>query len=154
DRLPEAGPDAYLFPQHAVGFAKNNMGMALYEIDFSKPMRGWKTAWERARTDAKVTCRWHDLRHTLVSRLAEQPTVSEETIRALAGHVSPAMLRRYAHIRASAKRAAIASLEIGAEGAYKPINGSDSDRKSPQKSPQFAEGQNSATHQLGPKLLN
>jgi integrase len=37
----------------------------------------------------------HDLRHTFVSRLAENPTGSEETIKALAGHVSKRMLERF-----------------------------------------------------------
>jgi hypothetical protein len=46
-----------------------------------------------------------------VTRLAENPTVSEEPVRQLAGHVNPWMLGRYAHIRAEARRAAIASLE-------------------------------------------
>ncbi len=71
----------------------------------------WKTAWHKALTTAKVEARWHDLRHTLISRLAENPNVSEETILALAGHVSRAMLARYSHIRADAKRAAISTLE-------------------------------------------
>jgi Transposase DDE domain group 1 len=52
-----------------------------------------------------------DARHTFVTRLAENSVVSEETIRQLAGHVSPRMLRQYAHIRVSARRAAIATLE-------------------------------------------
>jgi hypothetical protein len=43
--------------------------------------------------------------------MAENPAVSEETIRQLAGHVSPRMLARYAHIRAQARRDAIATLE-------------------------------------------
>jgi integrase len=139
ERLPEAGPDAYLFPRHAVGFGPEGRGTAIYEFDFDQPMVGWKTAWRRVLTDGKVKARWHDLRHTLVSRLAEQPTVSEETIRALAGHVSRQMLSRYAHIRTSAKRAAIASLETDIEGAAEAVNSSNSDRESPQKSPQFAE---------------
>ena len=47
----------------------------------------------------------------LLTRLAENPSISEETIRQLAGHVSPRMLARYAHIRAAARRDAIAALE-------------------------------------------
>jgi integrase len=55
--------------------------------------------------------RWHDCRHTFVTRLAENPNVSEETIRALAGHVSKKMLERYSHIRTAAKKAAIEALD-------------------------------------------
>jgi len=43
--------------------------------------------------------------------LAENPSVSEETIRALAGHVSRRMLENYSHIRTRAKEDAIRSLE-------------------------------------------
>jgi len=51
------------------------------------------------------------MRHALVSRLAENPAESEETIRALAGHVSQQMLQRYSHIPTHAKEAAIVGLE-------------------------------------------
>src|SRR5277367_4676059 len=67
----------------------------------------WKTAWNVARSTAKLKYRWHDARHTFISRLAENPNVSEQTITSLAGHVSKRMLERYSHIRAQAKREAI-----------------------------------------------
>jgi hypothetical protein len=51
------------------------------------------------------------MRHTFISRLAENPNVSEQTIKALAGHVSRQMLERYSHIRSQAKQAAIHALE-------------------------------------------
>lgn len=133
-RLPEAGPESYLFPRHAVGFAPGGRSSALRDIDFGRPMQGWKSAWKRARELAEVKVRWHDLRHTLVSRLAENPTISEETIRALAGHVSRQMLSRYAHIRAQARRAAIASLEP----ALADPKSTDFRSASPQNSPQSA----------------
>jgi hypothetical protein len=41
--------------------------------------------------------RMNDLRHTLISQLAENPRVSEQMIKALAGHVSGQMLQRYSH---------------------------------------------------------
>ena len=70
-----------------------------------------RTAFDTARAKAGVNIRFYDARHTFVTRLAENPTVSEETIRQLAGHVSPRMLARYAHIRVQARRDAIATLE-------------------------------------------
>jgi hypothetical protein len=48
------------------------------------------------------------LLRAFVSRLAENPAVSEQTIMALAGLVSKSMLARYSH---SAKEAAIMALE-------------------------------------------
>ena len=61
--------------------------------------------------DIGLKYRWHDLRHTFVTLLAENPNISEETIRAMAGHVSKQMLERYSHIRARKKRDAIRALE-------------------------------------------
>ena len=136
--LPEAGPEAYVFPRHQVGFGPCGRGSVLSGIDFTRPMQGWKSAWSRARRMAGINARWHDLRHTLVSRLAENPAISEETIRALAGHVSHQMLSRYAHIRAQAKRAAIASLESEIEGSknvIEEVKSGNPRSESPQKSP-------------------
>lgn len=152
--LPEAGPDAYLFPHHSVGFGRDGKGTRIANIDFSRQMLGWKSAWNTARDLAGVEARWHDLRHTLVSRLAENPTISEETIRALAGHVSRQMLSRYAHIRTSAKRAAIASLESTREGNMAVISRANSDRGSPQKSPQISGDAELTLGQGAVKLLN
>lgn len=64
----------------------------------------YKRAYKTACAGAGVDFRLYDARHTFVTRLAENPTVNEETIRQLAGHVSPRMLARYAHIRAKAAR--------------------------------------------------
>jgi Phage integrase family len=60
---------------------------------------------------ASLKYRWHDLRHTFVTRLAENPEISEQTIRSLAGHVSQQMLQRYSHIRRQAKEDAKAALD-------------------------------------------
>jgi hypothetical protein len=59
---------------------------------------------------AGVSCRWHDLRHTFVSRVAESQA-SDATIMALAGHLSVTMKERYSHVRAEAKRQAVAVLD-------------------------------------------
>ena len=68
-----------------------------------------KWRWENARKIAGVKCRFHDLRHTFISRLAESQA-SDSTVMALAGHVSRAMMERYSHIRMEAKRHAVDTL--------------------------------------------
>ena len=73
-------------------------------------MGSWRKAW-RIASKAGVRYRPHDMRHTFISRLAENPGVSVQTIKALAGHVSRQMLERYSHIRSEAKQAAIEALE-------------------------------------------
>ena len=71
----------------------------------------FKTAWNRVRREAKVKARFHDLRHTLITKLAESGA-GDETIMGIAGHVSRRMLSRYAHIRTEAKRKALESIVI------------------------------------------
>jgi integrase len=80
-------------------------------MDRSRQMGSWRKAWLGACEKAGARYRWHDLRHTFVSRLAESASVSEQTIRSLAGHVSRQMLEHYSHIRSQAKQAAIRCLE-------------------------------------------
>ena len=53
--------------------------------------------------------RFHDLRHCCITKLAESQA-SEQTIMAIAGHLSRAMVEHYSHIRMSAKRTALDSI--------------------------------------------
>ena len=110
-RFPCADQETYVFPRHRVACRGGYADHHLYDVDLSRPFGSWKRAWRHTCSKAGVQYRWHDLRHTFISRLAENPKVSEETIRALAGHVSRQMLQRYSHIRLHAKQAAIAALE-------------------------------------------
>jgi integrase len=112
-RFPDAVADSYVFPFHRVAIAGNGRIPHVYDVSLDRPMSpsSYKTAFETAREKAGIEFRFYDARHTFVTRLAENPGVSEETIRQLAGHVSPRMLGRFAHIRAQARRAAIATLE-------------------------------------------
>jgi len=68
-----------------------------------------KTVWNKIRENARVTGRWHDNRHTLITELAESGA-GDQTIMDIAGHVSKQMLKHYSHIRMEAKRAALESI--------------------------------------------
>jgi len=109
-RFTEADEDSYVFPRHRVGMAGNVRRPFIWDVDLAQPIGEWKTAWRLACNEAGLRYRWHDCRHSFVSRLAENAQVSEETIKSLAGHVSKRMLERYSHIRTEAKRDAIAVL--------------------------------------------
>jgi integrase len=76
------------------------------QIDPTRPTKGWRTAWRNALKRAGFHCRFHDLRHTCITKLAESQA-SDMTIMSIAGHVSKKMLERYSHIRIQAKRAAL-----------------------------------------------
>ena len=77
--------------------------------DPTRPSVELKTAWESIRKAAHVRCRWHDLRHTVCTKMAEAG-VPESTMLAIMGHMSRAMLARYSHIRMAAKREAVEAL--------------------------------------------
>jgi len=95
ENFGEPEPDWYLFP----------FSNRVRPIDPKRPVTTMKTAWESVRTAAKVSCRFHDLRHTAATKMAEND-VPEATMKALLGHMSKAMLERYSHIRNEAKRKA------------------------------------------------
>jgi integrase len=121
-RFPDGGPDSYVFPCHKVGIGGRDRMPCIWDMKLDQPIGEWRKTWERVRTASEVKARWHDLRHSFVTRLAENPNVSEETIRSLAGHVSRRMLERYSHIRTRAKEDAIRTLEqfdIEGDGAQK-----------------------------------
>lgn len=126
-----AGADA---PEHFVFPACENG-----TIDPLKPQKSWRTAWRSLTRGiqcpacgefqpAGAVCRneackaairqiksptaglrFHDLRHTAITILAES-NASEQTVMSIAGHVSRKMLEHYSHIRMDAKRRAVAAL--------------------------------------------
>jgi integrase len=53
----------------------------------------------------------YSFRHYAITKLLENPDVSEETAEAIAGHISHCMKRRYSHTRVEVKRAAVEALE-------------------------------------------
>jgi integrase len=90
----------FVFP-HAEGFTRP---------DASKPMKSWRTAWRRIIKAAGLPgFRFHDLRHHAITELAES-RASEQTIMAIAGHVSARMLNHYSHVRLDARRGALDAL--------------------------------------------
>jgi integrase len=113
-QFSDAKPGDFVFPSERYGFdgeAGHLQGAAApYNTRPGVPMGSWKTAWQTAKRAAGVTCRWHDLRHSFISRLAEGQT-SDATIMSLAGHLSLKMKERYSHTRMEAKRQAVKILD-------------------------------------------
>jgi integrase len=73
-------------------------------------MAGWRTAWRSILKEAGVQARFHDLRHTAVTQLAEAG-LPDHVIMAQVGHVDPEMVKRYSHIRRQALNQAAAALQ-------------------------------------------
>ncbi len=104
-RLVESASDDYVFPAcEAAGIEREHPDKE--RIDPSKPITSWRSAWRVALKRARLQIRFHDLRHTCITKLAESQ-VSEQTLMAIAGHVSRKMIEHYSHIRMEAKRAAL-----------------------------------------------
>jgi integrase len=104
-RFPEAKPEDYVFPScEAAGIEREHPDPE--RIDPSHPVRSWRSAWRRALKDASLNIRFHDLRHSCITKLAEGQA-SEQTLMSIAGHLSRKMIELYSHIRMAAKRTAL-----------------------------------------------
>jgi len=101
-KLGPIQPDYFVFP-----FCNRRK-----PVDPARPITSIKTAWESVRETANVECRFHDLRHTVCTKMAEAG-VPESTMKAIMGHMSRAMLEKYSHIRNQAKVDAIQAIEAG-----------------------------------------
>jgi integrase len=100
-RIGCAEPEHFVLPWHG----KTKV------IDPSRPMASWRSAWRSIKKAAGLsTIRFHDGRHTALTRLAEagQP---DWVIQAQMGHVSPSMMKTYCHVRRLALDEAAKALE-------------------------------------------
>jgi integrase len=94
-------PEHYLFPFRESGGIYNP---ERHQLSFYK-------AWMEITAEAGLYgFRLYDLRHTAITKLLENPEVSEETAEAIAGHVSHRMKKRYSHVRIEVRRAAIQAM--------------------------------------------
>jgi hypothetical protein len=71
----------------------------------------------RPRQSLLAGLRFHDLRHHAITELAESQ-VSDQTIMAVAGHISHRMPGRYSHVRGEARRQAVSALSARPTGAW------------------------------------
>jgi integrase len=106
-------PDHYVFARFKPAgrfHGKEIVEHRMLAFDPTTPLGSWKKAWSKLTTKAGLQgLRFHDLRHHSITELAESGA-SEQTIKAIAGHVSERMLARYSHIRLEAKRSALEAL--------------------------------------------
>jgi integrase len=132
-RLVQSKAEDYVFPAcEAAGIERKHPDME--RIDPSQPIKSWRSAWRAALKRAGLQVRFHDLRHTCITKLAEGQA-SEQTLMAIAGHVSRKMLEHYSHIRMEAKRAALDAiaaqpspgvLEVGVNQNVNQLSGRES----------------------------
>lgn len=78
-----------------------------HKFDPTKPGNKWDTAWRALRDAASLRgLRFHDLRHTVVTRLLEAGE-PDHVVESITGHLSRRMLEHYSHIRLAAKKVAL-----------------------------------------------
>ena len=100
DGLGFKHPDHYIW--HACQWGR---------FDPTQPIRKWDTAWRALRDTAGLPrLRFHDLRHTIITELAEMG-VPDHVMESITGHLSRRMLEHYSHIRLDAKRKVLEALE-------------------------------------------
>ena len=104
-----------MFASEKVGLSGNDEIPITYDVNSTKPILSWKTSWTTARTAANVSCRFHDLRHTAITELAESGA-ADATLMAIAGHMTREMLEHYSHVRMQTKRAALDGISSGLMG--------------------------------------
>lgn len=116
-QFPKRKPEEFVFPYERYGAAGDDFLPCVYDTDPTRPIGSWKEAWEKARIDANVQCRFHDLRHTGCTRMLEAG-VPFQVVAELMGW-SPAttirMAKRYGHIGKESLRSAVNSIAAAAE---------------------------------------
>jgi integrase len=110
--LGASDPTHYLLPAFLCGRNKKRASAGSMGFDVARPMKTWRTAWLSLRKAAGLpTLRFHDLRHSTITKLAEDSTTSDQTLMAISGHMSVEMIQYYAHIRSKAKENALARIK-------------------------------------------
>jgi integrase len=128
--FPERKPEHYVFPAERYGAAGDEFCAKAYNVDPSKPIGSIKEAWEAAKLRAgrilkgeteeadpkekiaPLVCRFHDLRHTAVSRMLNAG-IPIAKVAKIAGWSPATMVRmaaRYGHFSLNDLRGAVESI--------------------------------------------
>lgn len=127
--FPDRKPEHYVFPAERYGAAGDGFCAKAYDIDPSKPIGDIKEAWEGAKLRAgeilgvkagkhadkpsqPLICRFHDLRHTAVSRMlnAGIPIAKVAKIVGWSPATMVRMAARYGHFTLNELRGAVESI--------------------------------------------
>jgi integrase len=127
--FPERQPGDYVFPAERYGAAGDQFCAKAYDVDPSRPIGSIKEAWEGAKLRAgailkgttegtekekptALCCRFHDLRHTAVSRMLNAGTPIAKVAK-IVGWSPATMVRmaaRYGHFSLNELRGAVESI--------------------------------------------
>ena len=135
EHFPNKKPEHYVFPAERYGAGGDEFSAKVHHLDPSKPIGSIKEAWEAARARAArilqgerdagdpgttepvapLACRFHDLRHTAVSRMlnAGIPIAKVAKIVGWSGSTMVLMAKRYGHFALSDLRGAVEAISNG-----------------------------------------
>ena len=135
--FPDREPEHYVFPAERYGAAGDKFCAKAYDVDPCNPIGNIKEAWEAAKLRAgrilrenskdkdsdkpiqPLVCRFHDLRHTAVSRMLNAG-VPIAKVAKIAGWSTATMVRmaaRYGHFSLNDLRGAVESISGGGNEA-------------------------------------
>lgn len=149
-------PEHYVFPAERYGAAGDAFSPKAYHVDPSKPIGNIKEAWEAAKLRAgkilkdeskreanpvekiaPLACRFHDLRHTAVSRMLNAG-IPIAKVAKIAGWSPATMVRmaaRYGHFSLNELRGAVESISGGEINAgslvFSPVSDADAEARQP-----------------------
>jgi integrase len=139
--FPERKPEHYVFPAERYGAGGDKFCAKAYDVDPSKPIGSIKEAWEAAKLRAgrilkgetkeadlkekiaPLVCRFHDLRHTAVSRMLNAG-IPIAKVAKIAGWSPATMVRmaaRYGHFSLNDLRGAVESISGSGIEAESPV---------------------------------
>jgi integrase len=121
DQFSGRQPEHFVFPSERYGAAGDDFKPVVYNTNPTRPVNSWKKSWQSAKKSAKVTLRFHDLRHTAVTRMLEGgvPLSVVASIMGWSAATTARMAKRYGHIGQFAQRQAVAVLDKMPRGPKK-----------------------------------
>ena len=108
-QFPDRRTDHYVFPQERYGGATDEFTPCVHHTEPATPIGSWKTSWQTARTQAGVTLRFHDLRHSACTRMLEGgvPLAVVADVLGWSPATATKMAKVYGHIGDGARRQAM-----------------------------------------------
>jgi integrase len=122
EQFPDRQSEHFVFPSERYGAGGNSFERVAFDTNPKKPIGPFKDSWDTARTTAKVNVRFHDLRHTLVTRRLEGgvPLSVVASILGWSPATTARRAKRYGHIGQAAQRQAVALLDRKPKKARQP----------------------------------
>jgi integrase len=116
EQFPGRQADHFVFPAERYGAAGDRFEPATYATDPTQPIASIKESWEHAKKRAGVECRFHDLKHTAVSRMLDAG-VPMAKVAKIVGWSPSTMVRmaaRYGHFNLEELRGAVETITVPA----------------------------------------